>query len=76
LKKQYVSLELQYYGAVLCSLQMGKHGPASISKKLRILSEPNKRSITERETETEREPREPTRERRGWKSARKKLTTE
>jgi hypothetical protein len=53
---------------------MGKHGPASISKKLRVLSEPNKRSITERERE--REPREQTRERRGWKSARKKLTTE
>jgi len=57
---------------------MGKHGLASISKKLRVLSEPNKRSITEREREREREreQREPTRERRGWKSARKKLTTE
>jgi hypothetical protein len=55
---------------------MGTHGPASISKKLRVLSEPSKRSIREREREREREPREPTRERRGWKSARKKLTTE
>jgi hypothetical protein len=52
----------------------GKARAASISKKLRILSEPNKRSMRERERE--REPREPTRERRGWKSARKKLTTE
>jgi len=51
LKKQYVSLDLQYYGAVLCSLQMGKHGPASISKKLRVLSEPNTRSMRERERE-------------------------
>jgi hypothetical protein len=37
---------------------MGKHGPASISKKLRVLSEPNKRSIREGERERERENRE------------------
>jgi len=30
---------------------MGKHGPASISKKLRVLSEPNTRSMRERERE-------------------------